>query len=76
MSWPAAMLRKTAAAYVDMSEAAFLRDVAAGRLPSPQRWGDGKERWLKDAIDRAITGENDPLPAHRVRFNQHYGNAA
>jgi len=32
--WPQLMKRKTAAAYCDMSEAAFEREVLAGRFPA------------------------------------------
>lgn len=53
MNWPAAMKRKTAAAYLDMSEAAFLREVAAARLPMPFMIG-GREHWRRDALDKAI----------------------
>lgn len=51
--WPAAMRRRTAALYLDMSEAGFEREVSAGRLPLPFKL-DGKERWLKAAIDEAM----------------------
>jgi predicted DNA-binding transcriptional regulator AlpA len=57
--WPQMMRRTTAAAYLDMSEAAFVREIAAGRLPSGVMIG-GREHWRKDAIDRAldhVTGE-------------------
>jgi hypothetical protein len=54
------MKRKTAAEYADMSEAAFLREIAAGRLPDSVMFG-GREHWHKAALDRAlsaIAGEN------------------
>lgn len=51
--WPAAMLRKTAAAYLDMSEAAFQREVACGALPLPIVLG-GKPHWHRDAIDQRL----------------------
>lgn len=51
--WPALMLRKTAAAYLDMSEAALEREVISGRLPMPILFG-GKHRWQRDEIDRHL----------------------
>ena len=59
--WPAMMLRKTAAAYCDLSEAAFDREVSDGRLPSPVVFG-GKLHWRRTAIDTALdrlTGAGD-----------------
>ena len=53
MTWAAMMRKATAAAYLDMSEAAFLREVAAGRLPQGFMLG-GREHWRKDAIDKAL----------------------
>lgn len=41
--WPAMMKRKTAAEYADLSEAAFVREVAAGRLPPAIIFG-GREQ--------------------------------
>jgi len=51
--WPALMRKKTAAEYCDMSEAAFLREIAAGRFPAGVMIG-GQERWRMDALDAAI----------------------
>lgn len=51
--WPAMMLRKTAAAYLDMAEAAFEREVAVGALPSPVRFA-GKLHWRREQIDEYI----------------------
>lgn len=59
--WPAAMKRATAAAYCDLSEAAFEREVVAGRLPTAVLLG-GREHWRRDAIDRALiilSGEHE-----------------
>jgi hypothetical protein len=47
------MKRATAAAYCDLSEAAFEREVHSGRLPPAVRLG-GSEHWHKDAIDAAL----------------------
>lgn len=51
--WPAMMLRKTAAAYLDMAEAAFEREVAVGALPMPVRFG-GKLHWHREQIDEYL----------------------
>ena len=51
--WPAMMRKRTAAEYADLSEAAFVREVAAGRLPPAIMFG-GREHWRKDAIDKAL----------------------
>lgn len=51
--WPAMMKRATAAEYCDMAEAAFLREVAAGRLPPPVSFG-GRDHWRREAIDKAL----------------------
>lgn len=51
--WPTMMLRKTAMAYCDMSEASFLREVATGTFPDPVKIGP-KQYWSRKALDRAI----------------------
>lgn len=51
--WPHMMKRSTAAAYCDLSESAFVGEVAAGRLPSPVMLG-GREHWLRPAMERAL----------------------
>ena len=48
--WPAMMRRKTAAAYCDVSEPAFEREVNAGRLPTPVMFG-GREHWHRATLD-------------------------
>jgi len=50
---PAMMLRRTAAAYCDLSEAAFEREVNAGRLPCPVMFG-GKPHWYRVALDKDL----------------------
>ena len=50
------MRKDRAAAYLDLSVAAFEREVFAGRLPQPTML-DGKERWLKVSLDNALTGQ-------------------
>lgn len=52
-AWPAMMKRATAARYLDLSEAAFLREVAAGRLPPGVTFG-GREHWHRGALDKAL----------------------
>lgn len=67
--WPAAMKRATAAAYLDMSEDAFLREVRAGRMPGSFVLG-GQNHWRKHAIDAAIARlESHSLddPTERLR---------
>lgn len=52
------MLRKTAAAYLDMPEAAFEREVVSGCLPMPILFG-GKERWSREQIDQYLSNLTD-----------------
>lgn len=74
--WPSMMKRKTAAEYLDMSEAAFEREVASCRLPPPVSIG-GRDHWRKDAIDRALdmlTGEGEESEPEYLRdFRRKYG---
>ena len=76
--WPAMMKRKTAAAYLDMSEAAFEREILAGRLPAGILLG-GRTHWHKEALDRAlarIAGEAD-IPDYRRELRERlHGKAA
>lgn len=51
--WPAMMLRKTAAAYCELTEAAFEREVSTGALPMPVLLG-GKPHWHREQIDQAL----------------------
>jgi predicted DNA-binding transcriptional regulator AlpA len=51
--WPHMMKRTTAAQYCDLSDGAFIREVAAGRLPSPVKLG-GREHWFRPALDKAL----------------------
>ena len=50
---PAAMIRRRAAAYCDLSEAEFEREVAAGRLPAPFMVGRSKH-WSRAQMDKAL----------------------
>lgn len=52
-NWPAMMRRPLAAQYCDLSEAAFEREVGAGRLPCPVSIGD-VDRWSKVQLDKAL----------------------
>lgn len=55
MTYPPQMMkRKTAAQYCDMSEAAFEREVIAGRLPQPVILG-GRDHWHRPSIDKALS---------------------
>jgi hypothetical protein len=77
-TWPAMMKRKTASAYLDISEAAFEREVLAGRLPSSVTIG-GREHWRRDAIDKALdylTGDlerEEEVPSYRRELLDRYG---
>lgn len=51
---PILMKRKTAAAYCDMAEAAFMRSVTIGDLPQPISIGN-KDYWHRSAIEGAVT---------------------
>jgi hypothetical protein len=51
--WPHMMKRATAASYCDLSESAFIGEVASGRLPAPVNLG-GRDHWFKPALDKAL----------------------
>ena len=54
MNYPPILMKKsTAALYVDMSVAAFEREVIAGRMPQPILIG-GKDHWDRRAIENAL----------------------
>lgn len=60
-AWPGMMKRATAANYCDLSVAEFEREVLAGRLPAPVKFGR-HEHWSKAQIDKCLailTGEAD-----------------
>jgi predicted DNA-binding transcriptional regulator AlpA len=60
--WPRMMRRATAAAYLDLSQAAFEREVIDGVVPMPVKLG-GREHWCRVAIDAAmdrLTGDHVP----------------
>lgn len=69
------MKRKTVAAYLDCSEAAVEREVAAGRIPPPILFA-GQDHWRKDAIDAAIAGQDAMTPEERELWNRINGKAA
>lgn len=72
--WPALMRRKTAAEYCDMSEAAFEREIAAGRLPIGKMIG-GKEHWSRQSLDASIArlmGDTS-MPDYEKDFWEKYG---
>jgi predicted DNA-binding transcriptional regulator AlpA len=51
--WPQMMRQRTAAAYLDLSESAFIREVYRGTLPNPVVLG-GRQSWNREQIDTAI----------------------
>lgn len=74
--WPRLMKLANAAAYCDLTPAAFEREVFAGRLPAGREVG-GRQHWDKVALDRAIdalmgSGE----PDWRRNLRKRYENAA
>lgn len=73
-AWPRMMKRQTAAAYCDLSVAAFEREIVAGRLPSSVQLG-GREHWCRNALDKALdnlTGGGD-TPDYRKELLERYG---
>lgn len=77
--WPRSMKRATAAAYCDLSESAFEREVFAGRLPASVKLG-GREHWDIKALDKALdklTGQDDAdVPDYRRELQERYGSQA
>ncbi len=51
--WPEMMRQRTAAAYLDLSESAFIREVYRGSLPNPVVLG-GRQSWNRQQIDASI----------------------
>ena len=51
--WPEMMRQRTAAAYLDLSESAFIREVYRGTLPNPVVLG-GRQSWSRQKLDAAI----------------------
>lgn len=75
--WPEMMKRKTAAEYCDLSEPAFEREIAAGRLPIGVTFG-GREHWRKSALDKALdvlTGDA-AVPGYRKKLHERVERAA
>lgn len=61
-----------------MSEASFIREVQAGRLPDGVMIG-GRMHWRRDALDRAIdrlTGGDAGKPDYLREFEEKYGGKA
>lgn len=72
--WPRMLKRDKAAAYCDLSVAAFEREIVAGRLPAGVMLG-GREHWCKNALDRALdqlTGAQN-VPDYRRKLQDRYG---
>lgn len=60
--WPRMMRRATASLYCDLSITEFEREVIAGRLPQPIKFGNS-EHWSQVAIDEMLnrlTGDTAP----------------
>lgn len=72
--WPHMMKADTAAQYCDLSRAAFLGEVAAGRLPTPVNLG-GRDHWFQPALDKAlaIIAGADEVPDYRKELLRRYG---
>ena len=51
--WPAMLTKRTAMAYLDLSDTAFEREIAAGRLPPGVLFG-GRPHWYRAALDNAL----------------------
>lgn len=71
---PRMMKRATAAEYCQLSEAAFEREVMAGRLPMPVKLG-GRDHWCRVQIDAfldRLTGAGNVEDWQR-EFNDRYG---
>ena len=51
--WPELMRQRTAAAYLDLSESAFIREVYRGILPYPIVLG-GRQSWSRQELDSSI----------------------
>lgn len=59
---PRMMMRGRAAHYCDLTEPAFEKEVAAGRLPAPVKLG-GKDHWSRVALDECLerlAGDREP----------------
>lgn len=71
------MKRKTAAEYLDLTEAAFDREVYNLRLPAPVKFG-GRDHWRKDAIDAmlAAIGGDGMTEVERRFWDKSHGQAA
>lgn len=70
--WPRLMKLANAAAYCDLTPAAFEREVFAGKLPAGRMIG-GRDHWDRIALDRAIdrlmgNGEPDWRKQLRDRY--------
>jgi prophage regulatory protein len=53
--WPELMRQRTAAAYLDLSESALIREVYRGTLPNPVVLG-GRQSWSRQELDAPIAG--------------------
>jgi hypothetical protein len=71
------MRRKTAAEYLDMTEAAFVREVQAARMPASVMLG-GREHWYRAALDRQLEliAGSPETDDYRKRLQERYGQQA
>lgn len=75
-AWPAMMRKQTALRYLDLSEAAFEREIAQGRLPVGVLFG-GRPHWRKESLDKALAViAGDMSPNHEDEFWSKYGGKA
>ncbi len=51
--WPEMMRQRTAAAYLDLSESAFIREVYRGILPKPILLGE-RQSWSRQQLDKGL----------------------
>lgn len=66
--WPYMMKRKTAAEFCDLSESAFMGEVALGHLPGPAMLGK-REHWLRSSLEVALKRlAGEEYPEHEERF--------
>ena len=70
-AWPRMMKRATAAAFCDLSEAEFDREVAAGRLPIPVKLGRADHWSHQHLVDALAKIEGAVANDWRQRAN-HY----
>lgn len=71
-AWPRMMRRATAAAFCDLSQAEFEREVAAGRLPMPVKLGNA-DHWSQQHLNDAIAQIEGAVANDWRAGSRHYG---